>query len=212
MSIGFASSSSSPSPSTSSWWDGVDFESYEQEENSDVSNNNPNSDDSRPKIQIPCGLIVVDGKDTNPPQEGGGEEEVSPLTTIIDTNQNVSTIHVQALKRYPHLNTIVRQGRGNEDGKPYMRYIPTGTIKLRMGSIEATIVAPKLLVVGSISEEEPLTEDGPELRLGMNVLWDYGGIINYQDEQIELQISPSTIATVPFIRPRPSFELDPNEL
>jgi hypothetical protein len=46
----------------------------------------------------------------------------------------------------------------------------------------------------------------------MNVLWDYGGIINYQDEQIELQISPSTIATVPFIRPRPSFELDPNEL
>jgi len=190
----------------------------------------------RPKIQIPCCLILgkkeeetTDGKisTTTASTTNDDNANVLPLSTIIDTSQSVSTLDARALQRYPELQPLVVRVPNNvqhhnyqQQSSVYSYYIPSGTLQLRMGSIEATTVAPTLRIVAAEPLDQQKTGENNnnnnngafELKLGMDFLWDHLAIVNLEQEQIELQLPKAImtdnnhendgIVTVPLIRPR----------
>jgi hypothetical protein len=188
-----------PSPSSASWWEGMEFN-----DNADITDQESNLHLSKePLIQVPCGLILA----------GPGEEDVLPLSTMIDTSLPKSSIHSSALKRYPQLQALIRHTSKQESSS---FYIPAGALKLRMGSVEATTASPALLLVHHDCND---TADSPtnfELNLGMDFLREHGAVLDVGEEELKLLVPKSHdpsgnknevfVYVVPFIRPRPTLD------
>jgi hypothetical protein len=153
-----------------------------------------------PLLQIPCGLMILETDTATKP----ASDDVLPLSTIIDTSLATSTIHSNALQKYPRLQALVRQENDYNDNKGKLLYLPSSTLQLRMGSIEATVAAPAL----QISKDDQSSEW--ELRLGLDFLRQYQAVVDIQDESLLLRVPSQdgrAAVMVPFLRPRGSLDL-----
>jgi hypothetical protein len=203
------------STGSSSWWEGIKFE--DSDTNISGEQHNVIEGVGGPMIQIPCGLMIMatPGDNEAATTSTTTAEDVLPLSTIIDTSLSVSTIESSMLQQYPQLQALVRRLPGDEKTSPpqHYYYLPTGTVQFRMGSVEATVVAPALKIVNSSSTHDQ-HNDSWELRLGLDFLRHFHARLDLGEDEESLQLRVSSteqekgkVVTVPLIRPRPSFNV-----
>jgi hypothetical protein len=211
-------SSSSSSSTGNSWWDGMKFDDADPNHTLNEQQHKEILHIGRSMIQIPCGLIIMVTMDDidNATTTTVPAEEVLPLSTIIDTSLTVSTIQSNMLQHYPQLQPLVRRvdDDAGDETSPHL-YLPWGTLQLRMGSTEATVVAPALKIVHfHSSTNDQHHDDSWELRLGLDFLRRYQARLDLGEgtESLQLRIlsieeQNSNVVTVPLIRPRPTFHV-----
>lgn len=166
-----------------SWWAGMEMEGTPKITPHD--SNAPNFEDGPPLLQIPCGVIITRRGDN------AGESDASqvlPLKTILDTSRAFSQISLQVIKTNGLSNLVVWD---DEIGRAY---IPAKSLWLRLGSLEATIHAPAILVVKEQEEEF-------DFHLGVDFLRQNGGIIDLREDELYIMINGESVM-IPFIRPR----------
>jgi hypothetical protein len=216
----------SPSSSSgSSWWDDMKFDDTFDTSNASTEQHNKNVIVSvgGPMLQVPCGLMIVltamDDHATITTTTNPFKDVVLPLSTIIDTSLSVSTIQSHFLQQYPQLQALVQRrvtGGASDETSPPQLYLPYGTLQLRMGSVEATVVAPALQIVNfnstTTSHKNDQHSDSWELRLGLDFLRLYQARLDLGEEEESLQLRISSteqekgkVVSVPLIRPRPSL-------
>lgn len=168
--------------SSSSWFDGIEFEDYKP---SSAQNLLP----PRHPLQIPCGLIV-NSDDLNE------DSNTFPLRTVLDTSLSTSIISSRAVQSSQDLLKLVVRGNGQQSRvwNPFIKkeqIIPSGKLLLRMGSTVATVPAPSLCLNDD-------SETFFDLRLGMDFLASYQGIINLRSGEITILLNDEDIA-IPII-------------
>ncbi|KAL3939723.1 MAG: hypothetical protein SGBAC_005615 [Bacillariaceae sp.] len=128
--------------------------------------------------RIPCGLIEY-GKDPSV------TSNVLPLSAVIDLNSSTSTIQESFLQSHFGRD----ESLSKDDQTNGTLVIPSGSIWLRMGSTQATVLAPKLEVVvteGNVltkknkNDERQTNDDSIQLRLGLDFLSMYQGRLDVE--------------------------------
>lgn len=230
-----------------SWWEGAAFEDDENNGGGGRGRQGNNGGPS-PLLQVPCGLMVTVTAGPSADDDGDMAVVVLPLTTVmVDTGLRSSTLHRRALDRYPQLRPLLvarvtDPGGGNkeyaDDGKHEYEYehdsiIPPGRLWLRMGSVEATVRAPALRIVGRLgdddgndvdeNEDEATAAVAADLRLGMDFLRTHHAVIDVGSGEMLLQLASTPpnrpgndddghddviVVTVPFILPRGRVDWD----
>ena len=160
----------------------MSFETSGPEADSDLSD----SIQVEPPLQIPCGLIL------RKEDESHKDGEVKPVETILDTSLPTSTITLEAVQELGLAPLVV------VDDSQHGPYIPINKLWLRMGSIEATVPSPAILVTNEVSGQFGL-------RLGMDFMRNNGAVVDLREEELNILVEGSESAMVPFIRPRPSL-------
>ena len=167
--------------STGHWWDGMDFEQ--------VSKGNVNGNlqgyDGSPPLQIPCGLILLQGGKVD--QNVIDAAKVHPLQTILDTSLPLSQMSLKAAQDNELFTLMVKDEKHGD-------HIPAKSLWLRMGSLEATVPAPTILVKKDL-------EGSFSLRLGMDFLRQNQGVIDLRKEELNILVKNEDVM-IPFIRPR----------
>jgi hypothetical protein len=152
----------------------------------DNNSNGPKIEEG-PLLQIPCSVIVGLNEDGHENASAKGH----PLQTMLDTSLPTSQMSWQAAKKNGLLDLVVK------DDKFGRAYIPAALLWLRMGSLEATVHAPAILVVKDQETEF-------DLRLGVDFLRDNKGVIDLREEELNILVGDESIM-IPFLRPRASL-------
>lgn len=200
------------SPSSSSWWDGMKFGDRYHDKNDTVTQERPSGG---PMLQVPCGLIVMTDTATTDTHNHNKElDDVLPLSTIIDTSLSVSTLHPNALQKYPQLQQLQHVLAEDET----MMIPSSGTnhnhnLLLRLDDV--TVPAPPLIQVSSPKDKLSSSSEW-DLRLGLDFLRQHQAILTVggdDDESLQLRLldennnhNNRVVVSIPFLRPRPSLE------
>jgi hypothetical protein len=140
-------------------------------------------------LQIPCGLILTSDKHD--------KEKVIPLKTVLDTSLSRSIITTKAIQsKHQDLLGLVRLNELNKN----QEVIPSGSVLLRMGSSPATVPLPTIYLRDN-------DDDSYDLRLGMDFLSAYEGIINLRKGELTI-VADGQNAMIPFITSRGSLNIE----
>lgn len=157
-------------PAEGSWFDGMHFEEYLPQ--------HPRGEGERPRQQprawrIPCGIMRLGTANDSP-------NSVMPLSTIVDLERSTSTIHESFLTSILNKDELATLAvRDDPTKKTYA--IPSGSLRLRMGSTKATVLAPALRVITDENLSDPLDQyDKILLRLGMDFVSMYKGRLDIE--------------------------------
>jgi len=154
-----------------SWFDGMEFEDYHPPGQQDGDENKPPQDTT---WRIPCGIIREGTDDSS-------SNNVMPLSTIVDLDLSTSTIHESFLLSQFTKDDLSKLMVHDKSNNTYT--IPSGSLWLRMGSIEATVLTPTLQVITEdvIENGNGALQDGSiQLRLGTDFISMYQGRLDVE--------------------------------
>ena len=193
-----------------------------------------------PLLQIPCGLIIVDGDDSSSGNDFNDipPEQIHPLSTYVDTGIAHTIITYEAAKRTGLLSLL--PSSSSSKTKDGIQIIPEGSIWFRMGSEEATVLAPELHVLppsNDRSKKARVSSDripSKELILGLDFLRKYQTVIDLHDDELRIvvklnngnnqqvddnkeggvgeNVADSVVVMIPLIRPRPVLDFGTPDL
>jgi hypothetical protein len=177
-----------PSASNKSWWEGMSMDREDAPKADDMGTETKAAAITEgPLMQIPCGVIRAN-------DDKNVVSNVHPLETILDTSLATSTLSWQAVKAKGLSGLVVK----DDQGRTYI--IPAGALWLRMGSLEATVAAPAILVIHE-QQIHPIPISNFEFRLGMDFLRSNQAVIDLQEEVMNILIEEE-IVVIPFLRTR----------
>ena len=153
-----------------------------------------------PLLQIPCGLIIVDGDDNSSSGNDFNDippEQIHPLSTYVDTGVANTIITYEAAKRTGLLSLL--PSSSSSKTKDGIQIIPEGSIWFRMGSEEATVLAPEIRVLPptppfnnrSKKNKMPSSNEqipSKELILGLDFLRKYQTVIDLHDDELRIVV------------------------
>ena len=148
-------------------------------------------------LQIPCGFIIATSLYKQDPS-ALLTAPVTPLDTILDPTLRQSTITKDAVLADRYLKILYEESR-------HERYISAEALWLRMGSLEATVPSPQLLVID---------DDGSKykLRLGRDFMQAHNGKIDLDEMELYISIGGIEKVMVPFLQTRAALESMSDEL
>jgi len=138
-------------------------------------------------LRVPCGYIIADVIHQEQSQSLDNAV-VKPLRTYVDPFESVSTISKSVVLRDPSLKKIYEEMGAS-------KVIPKGSLYLRMGSLDATLPSPELVVTDDDSEQD-------HMQLGRNFLRRAHGRIDLDEMELYVTIGDKTNVIIPFIQPR----------
>jgi hypothetical protein len=148
-------------------------------------------------LQIPCGYIIATSLYVKDPS-ALDTASVTPVDTIIDPSIRQSTITRDVVMADRYLKILYEETIETN-------HISAGALWLRMGSLEATVPSPKLLVVEN---------DGSKykLRLGRDFMQANSGKIDLDEMELYMSVGDKDKVMVPFLKTRALPESRNDEL
>lgn len=146
-------------------------------------------------LQVPCGYIIALANyyHTEPGALDGAD--VFPVDTVLDPLQERSTIAKSIVMKDRYLKLLYEEG-GNS------QVVPNGSLYLRMGSLEATLMAPELVVVDDSDSDNE--QDQFQLRLGRDFLKASKGKIDMDEMELYVTVRDKSNIMIPFLQSRSS--------
>jgi len=144
-------------------------------------------------LQVPCGIIIATSLYKKDPS-ALNTAQVKPLDTILEPSRGQSTITKDAVMADRYLKILYEEA-GNE------KYIPAEALWLRMGSLEATLPSPSLLVVDSDKSTKY------KIRLGRDFMRANKAKIDLDEMELYVSIGDNAKIMIPFLQSRASPDL-----
>lgn len=138
-------------------------------------------------LQIPCGFIIATSLYTSDPS-ALLTAPVTPLDTTIDPSLRQSTITKDAVLADRYLKIMYEE-------TPKRDHIPAKSLWLRMGSMEATVLSPQLLVVDDNGSKY-------KLRLGQDFMGANNGKIDLDEMELYISVGDNDKVMIPFVQTR----------
>lgn len=146
-----------------------------------------------PDLYVPCGFIVATSLYTHDP-DVLDRTDVNPIPTVLDPTIPMSTISRDTVMQDRYLQLIF-EDMGDS------KYIPEGSLYLRMGSLEATLPCPQFLVV----DDDP--NSMYKIRLGRNFMKENQARIDLDEMELYITIGDKPNVMIPFLKIRSSPDL-----
>lgn len=177
-----------------SWFEDMEFEDTVPKADKQGYDDNGPLDELQlhPLLQIPLSLGLV----------GSPSSKQQPVRTFCDTGAQRTIMSMECAERSGLLHLLDRRYAGKATGVGSCRVLgrlPPGVLKLRLhGSM--TMDSPAITVIESTGTP------GVEFLLGLDLLREYGAVIDLQQEELRLT-DQGTEYRIPFLRPRRGVDL-----
>ena len=210
-----AAASAASAAAASSWVDGMEWEE---------GDSNPSTIsydfhlDKEPLIQVPCGVLIPDAPTTTDDNQKSNMESTGttkhkqsfstfPVETVVDTAARQTTMTYETAQRLGLMKLIVplKLGHNCNPSKNcrinyyYYGYIPPKALQFRLGSEEATLLAPAIAILSQQKDKQNVVVP---LVLGLDFLRANHAIVDLRQEELHVMNPQGIDVMVPMIRPR----------
>lgn len=177
-------------------WKGmIDIPSHKQQRKVQDAKDSSQLLETIPDLHVPCGYIVANSLHYKNPSTLDAAE-VNPLDTIVDPSLEHSTISKDVVLKDRYLKVLY-----GEVGE--LKQIPANYLFLRMGSLEATVLSPRFLVV----DEDPNDDCIFKMRLGRDFMKANQARIDLDEMEMYVAVRDKPQVMIPFLKTRSSLDL-----
>jgi hypothetical protein len=174
-------------------------------------------------LQVPCGVMLHQDVHTIKPVHAildtGSRQSImtyqgakkAGLFKLVDTTTTTGTTTTTSATR--HATTSVSSSSSSSSCQAVLGYIAPNIVDLRMGSEEATMSGPRIVVLQQPSAEASTSTSTQtvDLILGMDFLQQHQGIIDLRQQELHLINAQGEDVMVPFLQPRATLPLSFDE-